>query len=136
MKMEKIVSVNIVGDKTGRVYAGEFTMKSVMSQRDEFNADLRRRQIIGPSPEGTPPAPALQWKAYMYGQIHARTLESPDFWDKSDGGLNIPDGNVVTEVYDQILKIEEDIQTKIKEESAKAYEKLQKAPKKEEKEEE
>lgn len=124
--MNKVISVNIIGNRTGRTYSGEFTVKSMMTQKDEFNADLRRRQIIGPSPDGTGPAPALQWKAFMFGQIHARTIEAPPFWEESDGGLNIQDGNVVTEVYEAVLKVEEEVEAAIKAESEKALEKLTK----------
>lgn len=54
MKTSKVISVSIVGERTSRSYNGQFTIKTVMTMKDEFQADLRRRQIIGPSPEGTP----------------------------------------------------------------------------------
>jgi len=129
MQTSKVISLSIVGDKTGRVYTGEFTVKTVLSQRDEFKADLVRRQVLGPSPDGTPPAAKLQWDAYVIGQVQARSLESPQFWEDSDGGLDIADSNVITEVYDAMLKAEEELVKEIKEEADKAYEKLNKKKK-------
>ena len=131
MQTDKVISVNIAGVKTSRVYMGDFTVKTVMSMKDEFNADLRRRQILGPSPEGTPPAANLQWRAYMYGQVHARTIEAPDFWSETEGGLDIPDENVVSAVYDAILAAEEELQAAIQKDSEAAIKKLKKKPTKE-----
>ena len=131
MQTDKVVSVNIIGVKTGRAYIGDFTIKTVMSMKDEFNADLRRRQILGPSPDGTPPAANMQYRAYIYGQVQARTLEAPDFWLESDSGLDVPDENVVIAVYDAILEAEEQLGAKIKEDSDKALKKLKKRPMKE-----
>jgi hypothetical protein len=131
MKTTTVVAVNVVGDVTGRAYSGNFTIKSVLSMRDEFTADLRRRQIIGPSPENTPPAATLQWRAYMYGQVTARATETPKFWSDADGGLELPDSNVVAAVYEEILKAEAEFKEAIAADSKKALEKLvKKSPKK------
>lgn len=126
MQTNKVISIDVIGEKTGRVYKGDFTIKLVLSQRDEFNSDLRRRQILGPSPDGTPPAPNLQMKAYMLGEIQARTIEMPDFWRDSDQGLDLTDPNVTLSIYDAIIKAEEEFEKQIKEDSEKAYEKLSK----------
>jgi len=131
MQMDKVVSFNIVGERTGRTYSGSFTFKAMASQRDEFDADLRRRQILGPSPDGTPPAANLQMKAFILGQIYSRSIVAPDFWVQSSDGLDILDQNVVYEIYEAIVKIDEEFSNEIKEDSKKALEKLQKKDKKE-----
>ena len=135
MQTNKVISVNVIGERTGRVYAGDFTVKLIMSQKDEFQADLRRRVILGPSPEGTPPAPNLQWKAFMFGQLQSRTMEAPTFWTDADNGLDIPDANVVTAVYDALLKAEDDFENAIKKDSEDALKRMQKKNKKEKEEE-
>ncbi len=131
MKTSKVISVNVVGDSTGRSYSGDFTVKMVMTQRDEFHADLRRRQILGPSPDGTPPASKLQWDAFMLGQIQARTVESPKFWQDSDFGMDLEDSNVATAVYNEILKAEDEFKSEILKDSEEALEKLKKKSAKE-----
>lgn len=130
MKTQEIISINVVGSTTGRSYSGSFTVKTVMSQRDVFAADLMRRQIIGPSPENTPPIQSLQLQAYMYAQVNAHTVEAPKFWKDTDGGLDLPDGNVVVAVYEEILKVEDAFSTAIKEDSKKALKELTKKTKK------
>ena len=130
METEKVISINTVGEKSGRAYSGSFTVKMMMSQKDEFSADLIRRQIIGPSPDGTPPAANLQYKAYIMGMIQARATVVPLFWENSNMGMDIPDGNISLEVYDLILKAEEDFTAGIAKDSEKALKKLKKADKK------
>ena len=126
MQTNKVISVDVIGEKTGRIYKGDFTIKLVLTQRDEFNSDLRRRQILGPSPEGTPPAANLQMKAYMLGEIQARTVEMPDFWRDADQGLELADPNVALSIYDAIIEAEQEFEAKIKKDSEEAYKKLSK----------
>lgn len=128
MKTQETIAISVVGNVTGRSYSGSFTVKTVMTQRDVFSADLMRRQIIGPSPENTPPIQALQLQAYMYAQVNAHTVDAPKFWKDSDGGLDLPDGNVVVAIYEEILKAEEAFAVAIKEDSKKALKELAKKP--------
>lgn len=126
MKTTKVVSVNIVGDRSGNPYTGDFTMKMLMTERDEFNADLRRRQILGPSPDGTPPAAALQWRAFMMGQLAARITDAPEWWLSSDTGMELADRNVVPAIYDAMLEAEEELAGEVKQETEKAVNKITK----------
>jgi hypothetical protein len=129
MKTSKVISVSIVGDRTSRSYSGQFTTKTVMTMKDEFQADLRRRQVIGPSPDGTPPAANLQWRAFMLGQIAVKVLDAPKWWLESNDGLELEDGNVITELYEAILAAEEEVAEDIKKESEEAMDKLKKKKK-------
>lgn len=129
MKTSKVISVSIVGDRTGRNYNGQFTTKTVSTMKDEFQADLRRRQVIGPSPDGTPPASNLQWRAFMIGQISTKVLDAPKWWIDSYDGLELEDSNVITELYEAVLKAEEEITEDIKKESEEAMDKLKKKKK-------
>jgi len=135
METSKPVSISCVGNKTGKPYNGSFTIMTVTTNRIDFQADLRRRQILGPSPDGTPPAANLQWKAFMLGQLFARIQTSPSWWESSDYGLDLEDDNVVTEVYNKLLEAEEEAEKAIKDDAKKALKKLANKPEEEVREE-
>ena len=130
MKTSEVFSVNIVGANTKRVYTGEFTTKTTTTMKDEFASDLKRRQVIGPSPDGTPPSANLQWQAYMIGQLFVKLTDAPKWWQDSNGGLDLEDMNVITEVYNAVLEAEDKVIKALDAESEEALEKLKAPPKK------
>jgi len=130
MKTSEVFSVNIVGTSTNRSYSGEFTAKTTMTMKDQFAADLKRRQVLGPSPDGTPPAANLQFQAYMIGQLFVKIIDAPKWWQDSNFGLELEDMNVVTELYNSVLELEEKTSKAFEEEADQALEKLKAPPKK------
>ena len=125
------ISISTVGKKTGKPYNGVFVAKMVKSQRDEFLADAVRREILGPSPEGTYPAPKLQGDAYILGQLRVRLLQFPDWWKDSQFGLDLEDDNVAQEILAAILKRESDATASLKTEVDSALKELKSKTKKE-----
>ena len=49
--MEKSFIIDLAGETTGKPFTGTFTVKCVLSKREEMAADIRRRMILGPNPE-------------------------------------------------------------------------------------
>lgn len=120
-------SLNVVGEDSGRAYTGDFTIKSSITRQERFRADQVRRDILGPLPEGQMPLPALQTEAYILGQLAVRVTEAPGWWFDGGtvGGLKIEDDyNVILAVYDEILKIDEKKNQKLKKDSEEALKKL------------
>jgi hypothetical protein len=97
MKTTALFSVSIVGQRTGKPYNGKFTVKTVLSRRENFLADERRRLILGSNSAGAPPS--LQGEAFMLGQLFVRLVEAPDWWKNADNGLDLEDENVIGEIY-------------------------------------
>lgn len=90
-------NITAVGQRTGRNYTGKFTVKAVLSRRENFLADERRRYILGANAAGAPAS--LQGEAFMLGQLFVRIVEGPVWWQQADGGLEIEDENIIGELY-------------------------------------
>lgn len=117
-------TVNIIGQRTNNPYTGKFTVKTILSRRENFLADERRRFILGMNPAGAPPA--LQGEAYMLGVLAVRLIEVPDWWKNSDGGLDIEDENVIGEVYKLAMMKVEEREKELQDNAAAALEKMSK----------
>ena len=117
-------SVSLVGESTGKPYSGDFVVKTVLTRRDAFIADERRRLVIGSNAESVPPG--LNSEAFVLGQLMVRIVESPTWWRDSDGGLNMEDLNVTMELFKLAMEKEEERITALKKDSEKAVKELTK----------
>jgi len=125
METTEKFSVSIVGEKTGNVYAGDFTVKTVLTRRDEFIADSRRRELLGANPEGA--LPQLQVEAFMYGQLFVRIVQAPKFWSDAGNGIDLADLNVISKVYETAKDKEEERIKKVKAQAEEALKQIAKA---------
>jgi len=125
METTEKFSVNVIGEKTGTPYAGDFTVKTVLTRRDEFIADSRRRELLGPSPEGA--LPALQVEAFMFGQLFVRITAAPKWWSDAGNGIDLPDLNVVSGVYESAKNKEDERVKKVKESAEEALKQIAKS---------
>ncbi len=116
------INLSVVGTRTGKPYSGKFLVKTVLSRRENFMADERRRFILGANALSAPPA--LQGEAFMLGQLYVRIAESPDWWRNSDGGLDLEDENVIGELFKLIEGKVEESEDKLQAEAKVAVEKL------------
>jgi len=91
------ITIDVVGQRTGNPYTGKFLIKTILTRRENFIADERRRMIVGTNPLGV--APSLNGEAYMLGQLFVRIMDGPKWWKDSDGGLELEDENVIGELY-------------------------------------
>lgn len=124
METTATFTINITGEETGRVYTGKFKVKTILSRRDNFVADERRRMILGAN--STQAAPNLQGEAFILGQLYVRILEAPKFWQDSDNGLDIEDANVIGEVFKLAMEKYDESKNKLKEEAEQAIKSLSK----------
>lgn len=105
-------SLNLTGLETGQVYAGQFTVKTLLSKRDQFRADELRRILLGTNSEAA--IPALQGDAFMMGQLAVRVVDGPDWWLKSNNGADLADGNVIASLFELCMSKEADRKEKVK----------------------
>jgi hypothetical protein len=96
----KSFSVQIVGENTGQVYSGEFTVIKFLSNRQHFLQDQLYRRYLGGDP--TFADVESQARAKMMSEINAYCSALPDFWIKADAGIDIVDDNVLFGVYEKL----------------------------------
>lgn len=111
METTDTFSVNIVGEESGNTYTGTFKVKTLISRRDAFAADEKRRLVIGSNPMNA--LSVLDAEAFMIGQLMVRVLESPQWWKDSSGGLDMDDGNVTSEIFNCAIKAEQNRKDKL-----------------------
>jgi hypothetical protein len=127
MDNEATFTVAVVGRTSRAQYAGEFTVKQVLSKRDEFAADQVRRELIGSSPENTPAPVKLQGDAFMLGQLRIRLKKWPKWWETCDFGMELRgDDNLIEELYVKALNAEKAYLEDIQKSAAEAAASLQK----------
>ena len=124
METTTIVQVSIVGEDTGNPYNGKFKVKTLLTRRDHFVADERRRILVGANAASV--ANSVNAEAFMMGQLVVRIVEAPKWWTDSDGGLDLEDSNLVGELFSLVMKAEEERKENLKKESGKAMKRLSK----------
>ena len=100
-----IFDINIVGDNSGNPYNGTFKVRTLLTRRQVALADEMRRSILGPSPEGATARVAMD--AFVSGQLYVRVLEAPEWFKNSgQGGIDLPDINVLEEIFSKAIDSE------------------------------
>jgi hypothetical protein len=105
-------SINVIGEESGNPFTGTFKVKTLLSRREHFAADERRRMIVGANP--TTILPKLDTDAFMIAQLSVRVVEAPSWWKQSDSGLDLDDSNVIAEVFSLAIKAEVERKESIK----------------------
>jgi hypothetical protein len=118
-------SVNIIGESTGKPFAGTFTAKTVLTRGDRFVADQRRRELLGAGAQDA--LPDLQLEAYMHGQLMVRIIESPEWWKQSEYGKNLEDANVIVELFNLVREKEDQAKESLKKTAEEALSKIAKS---------
>lgn len=117
------ISLSTTGTTTGQSFAGEFEVKTVLSRRDQFAADQKRREILGGIAQDQAMA-TLVGEAFMLGQLFVRITKAPDWWTTAGYGLDLKDSNVISELYEHALAKQAEAQRAIKEQAKAALEKI------------
>jgi len=99
--------------KSGELLEGDFQFKAEVTRREAFQADSIRRNVIGPIPQGQDVPPMLQAEAYMIGQLAIHITDAPEWWLKSEDGLQFSDDGVVVSVFDKLTEMQQEIKEKL-----------------------
>jgi hypothetical protein len=124
--METTVKVDFheIGSDTGQVYEGQFVIKTLLSRRDLFMADERRRLVIGSLGESAPSM--INGEAYMIGQLAVRIVDAPKWFKESDLGLELKDENIIPMLFKLCMDKEQERKDEIKKKSEESLKKLSK----------
>jgi hypothetical protein len=124
--MEEVGIINFseVGSETGSIFEGKFKVKTLLSRRDQFVSDEKRRFVLGNDSQAAPPA--LQGEAYMIAELSVRILEAPAWWTNSNSGLDLVDENLIPLLFEACLKEEKKRKEELKDKAKKALEQLAK----------
>lgn len=109
-------TIEVVGDFTNTKWWGKFEAKVTLSHRDRLARDRLRREYLGDTTKSDPD-PDARATATMFSELHVRLTKSPEWWNASDGGLDLKDFNLIIEVYKGALKVEEDYLTELSKQS-------------------
>ena len=126
--IESTFAIAMKGDTLDHEYTGTFTVRCILTKREELIADVRRRELLGPSADSA--SPVILNNAYVLGQLFVRIVDAPDWWKESDGGADLYDTNVIGEIYAKVLEASAAWRKKVAGESDKAEEPLRKLAKK------
>jgi hypothetical protein len=128
METTATISINEVGEVTGLPFSGKFLIKTVLSRRDNFLADERRRFMLGSNPNGA--LPNLQGEALILGILSVRIIESPKWWSDSDNGLELADDNIIGTLFKLSEEKAAEHKKELQDQAKNALEKLGKSAKK------
>lgn len=125
---EKSVHIDVVGNQTNERFRGDFTVKTLLTNSELLEAALAIDRMGGGSTT-LPVGYSLFIRALA--ELDVRVVDAPKWWKDSQGGRNLLDQNVVTEIYSAALKAATDYKAELD----KAAEKVEKATKEAEKKE-
>jgi len=103
---EEQFTVKVTGSVTGEQWYGVFKAKKRLSHRDRLNRDKLRRDLLGGDGKGAEVDAVSISEAIA--EITIRLTESPKWWSESANGLDLADSNVISEVYQKVLKVEQE----------------------------
>lgn len=120
-------TLHVVGETSGDTWTGEFRAKKWLSHRDHLRKDQVRRELLGG--QAGPATDRAMTTAMILSELAVRLTLTPPWWQERGGGLDLPDDNVIGQVYDQAMKVEADaieakkvkaeaVQKKLREEAA------------------
>ena len=101
---EESFTLSITGDVTGEKLWGTFKAKKRLSHRDRLNQDKLRREMLGDRADGASIDAASI--ADAVSEIAIRLTDAPQWWKASNNGLDLMDGNVISEVYKKVMEVE------------------------------
>jgi len=120
--------LDTIGQKTKKKFRGDFNVKCVLKNRETIDIAVATDRYNGGS---TTLAPQYALLNRAIAELEVRIIDAPKWWEKSDGGRELEDTNVVFEIYQQALNTEKEWAKRITEKAEKAEKDAQKAEEKE-----
>lgn len=103
LKETRDFSMHVVGDKTGELYPGNFSVYRRLTHRQELVRDKITRELLGNNPSGASERAISQ--AEILAELSVSIVEGPVWWKESNGGLDLADDNVIQEMYRHVMEI-------------------------------
>lgn len=99
----EVFTLSVVGDSSKVTWAGEFSVKTKLSWRDQLQMDKARRELLGADAQAASPDAVAQ--AVILAELGVRIVKSPSWWTESNRGLDLVDDNVLTEIYQKVRTV-------------------------------
>lgn len=99
-------SISIIGNVTGEKWIGDFQVKKHLSLRDFLTRDKLRKEYLGERPQDASQE-ALNI-AVAFSELGVRVVDAPPWWNGSNGGLDLKDGNVIMEILTKAIDAEKE----------------------------
>jgi hypothetical protein len=113
---ETSFSVNLKAE-SGDSYVGTFKIRKRLSHAQNLRKDALRRELLGDSPAAA--TQDVLMSSLILATCQAHIIESPNWWSKSNGGLDLLDQEPLVEVFNKINEAQqkeaEGLQTKAEE---------------------
>jgi hypothetical protein len=122
MKETATIDFDEVGQTTKERYSGRFVIKTLLSARDQLNADAFRRKQLGEDPDNADRV--LKAWAGMVAQIYVRVIEAPKWYYSTDYGLELKDYEIVNKLFEKTVEIDAETRKEIAEEAEGARKEL------------
>lgn len=121
-------SIHVVGNETGKTWAGEFKTRKYLSHRLKLQRDAIIRQLLGE----TNPQLSLQIeRAAKLADCQVSLVESPEFWKESANGLDLIDDNLLDTIQSHVARIQRETVAAVQKKAQEATELLKEELKKE-----
>jgi hypothetical protein len=108
---ESTFDVDVKGDTTLKEYKGQFTCRCVLTMGQKHALELEKSRLLG---SYTNPTDDLIGIAVIFSNLRQKLIDGPEWWKQSSGGTTINDENVLLEIYNKILKAENEWRQKVK----------------------
>ena len=97
-KNESVFEFEHVGATTGRKYEGRFTVRCILNIAQKHAMELEKTKLRGGSSN---PTDALAGIAIILATLHAKIVDSPEWW-KQGQGSDLLDEDVLVVLHDKV----------------------------------
>lgn len=123
-KYEGTFTINdIIGESTGELYKGTFTIKKKLSYSDLLRLDQLRRDYLGGSNQENASAVAVGI-ANALADLAVRVINAPSWWKDCNKGFDLVDDNVLQAIYDETMKLLEQDKIEVEKKKEEAIAKI------------
>jgi len=108
--MEGEFDVEVIGELTKKKFLGSFTSR-ILNRKNRAAVGKHRAYLNGADPQGL--SIDILALHHKIAYLKLALTDAPKFWKGSDGGYELFDGNVIDEVYVQVLAFEKQWMTEV-----------------------
>lgn len=103
----------------GKKYEGQFTVLAILDMKLKHRLELEKTRLLG---NYANPTDELAGIAIILANLRTRIMDGPEWWKQSDGGYDIPDVDMLNDLYNKVLGAEVEWRKKLKEKAQKLKE--------------
>lgn len=107
------ISFNVLGEVSGQSWAGDFSVKPILSFAAIAAVDAERRRFMGNPSDETAVPEEIRSIAAMISQIKYRVAKGPSWLAESNYLADMVDGNVLVELFSKVIGVENEYRDKL-----------------------